>query len=126
MPAYYRAGLADFIAEEPQSVIGQLQIKYAEDGFAQQYLTQTRAWAEIVPALQAEVRTLLNVCPALVLGLFFPSAPERVLAQFGQLHLRTLSVDCAHSRVDCCSHIRIRTTEARRKLGKKISFTFAG
>src|SRR5205085_2778592 len=63
MPAYYRTRLADFIAEEPQAVIGQLQIKYAEDGFAQQYLTQTRAWAEVVPLLQAEARTLVEHLP---------------------------------------------------------------
>src|SRR5271156_6236067 len=63
MPAYYRAGLAEFIAAEPQAVIGQLQIKYAEDGFAQQYLTQTRAWAEVIPLLQAEAQTLIEQVP---------------------------------------------------------------
>jgi Uncharacterized conserved protein (DUF2075) len=63
MPAYYRSSLAEFIAEEPQAVLGQLQIKYAEDGFAQQYLSQTRAWAELVPLLQAELRNLVQHTP---------------------------------------------------------------
>jgi len=60
MTAYYRSSFADFIRQEPQTVIGQLQIKYAEDGFAQNYLAQTRAWAELVPLLQTEVQTLVN------------------------------------------------------------------
>src|ERR1700683_1413949 len=64
MPAYYRAGLAEFIEEEPQAVIGQLQIKYAEDGFAQQYLTQNKAWAEVIPLLQAKAQTLVGQVPA--------------------------------------------------------------
>ena len=54
MPAYYRSSLAEFIAEEPQAVVGQLHIKYEKDGFAEQYLTQTRAWAELVPLLQVD------------------------------------------------------------------------
>jgi hypothetical protein len=37
MAAYYRSTLADFIAEDPQTIIGRLHIKYTEDGFAQKY-----------------------------------------------------------------------------------------
>jgi hypothetical protein len=60
MSAYYRSGLAEFIAEEPQAVVGKVHAKYAEDGFAQQYLSQTRAWAELVPLLQSEMRNLVK------------------------------------------------------------------
>jgi Schlafen group 3, DNA/RNA helicase domain len=63
MPAYYRAELSEFTAAEPQAVMGQLQIKYAQDGFAQQYLTQTRAWADVIPLLQAESQTLIGLVP---------------------------------------------------------------
>ena len=63
MPAYYRSSLAEFIAEEPQAVVGQLHIKYEKDGFAEQYLTQTRAWAELVPLLQVELQTLVKQVP---------------------------------------------------------------
>jgi hypothetical protein len=63
MPAYYRSSVAQFIAEEPQAVVGKLHTKYAEDGFAQQYLSQTRAWVELVPLLQGEMRNLVKQAP---------------------------------------------------------------
>jgi hypothetical protein len=63
MSAYYRSSLAEFIVEEPQAVVGKLHTKYAEDGFAQQYLSQTRAWAELVPRLQSEMRNLVKQVP---------------------------------------------------------------
>jgi len=44
-------------------LVGQLHIKYEKDGFAEQYLTQTRAWAELVPLLQAELQTLVKQVP---------------------------------------------------------------
>src|ERR1039458_8688518 len=40
--------------------------------------------------------------------------------QVTHLHFTALLFG-AHSGVDCCSHTRIRTTEERRKLGKKIT-----
>jgi Uncharacterized conserved protein (DUF2075) len=63
MFAYYGSTLAEFVAEEPKAVVGQLQTKYANDGYATQFLTQTRAWAEFVPLFQAEVRSLLQMLP---------------------------------------------------------------
>lgn len=63
MAAYYRSHLAEFIAEKPQAIIGRLNIKYAEDGFAQTYLTQARAWADLVPLLQSELRKLVKEVP---------------------------------------------------------------
>jgi hypothetical protein len=38
MPAYYRSSFDEFIAEEPQAVVGQLHINYEKDGFAEQLL----------------------------------------------------------------------------------------
>jgi len=63
MPAYYRSTFAEFIAEDPQAIVGQLHMKYAQDGFAQQYVSQTRAWAELVPLLQVEMRNLIYEVP---------------------------------------------------------------
>lgn len=64
MAAYYRSTLAEFIAKDPNAISGQLNDKYAHDGFKQQYLSQVRAWAELVPLLQAEVRNLLEQEPS--------------------------------------------------------------
>jgi Uncharacterized conserved protein (DUF2075) len=63
MAAYYRSSLAEFIKQTPQAIIGQLQMKYAEDGFAQAYLAQTRAWSDLVPLLQSEAGDLLSHVP---------------------------------------------------------------
>lgn len=63
MPAYYRSALASFINEAPSAIVGQLQTQYANDGYATQFSTQTRAWADVVPLLQAEIRTLFDRLP---------------------------------------------------------------
>ena len=64
MASYYRSALADFVGEEARAIVGRLNIRYAEDGFAQQYLSQTRAWAELVVLLQDEFRKIIHGTPS--------------------------------------------------------------
>jgi hypothetical protein len=63
MPAYYRSTLPSFVRQAPNAIVGQLQTEYANDGYATQFSTQTRAWADVVPLLQAEMRILLDTLP---------------------------------------------------------------
>jgi len=63
MAAYYRSTLAAFAEEASDAIVGHLHTQYASDGFATQFSTQTRAWAEFVPLLQAQVGILLRALP---------------------------------------------------------------
>src|ERR1035441_502879 len=66
---------------------------------------------------------MLLLCTGLanvdVLANYGEAASGAVRPQVTHLHFTALLFG-AHSGVDCCSHTRIRTTEERRKLGKKI------
>jgi hypothetical protein len=59
MPAYYRQSIGTFLSIAPTEVVGILQQKYANDGFASQYTQQTRAWSEVIPVLQTELQRLI-------------------------------------------------------------------
>ena len=55
MPAYASFDVASFLAEPPGSVVGQLEIAYAHDGFVSQYTSQSRAWSDSVPLIQSQL-----------------------------------------------------------------------
>src|SRR5262245_30918097 len=63
MPAYIRHTLTDFVPTDRQTLVGQLQICHAQDGYATQFAQQTKAWAEAVPLLQAGLASLLAQVP---------------------------------------------------------------
>ena len=55
MPAYASFDVASFLAKRPGSVVGQLEIAYAHDGFVSQYTSQSRAWGDSVPLIQSQL-----------------------------------------------------------------------
>ena len=59
MPAYYRATLAKFLADDPKRILGELTSGSGESGFAELKHKQTKAW-------QKEIGILTTVCTALV------------------------------------------------------------
>jgi hypothetical protein len=63
MAAYVRLLLSEFVAFPPAAILGQLQLRYAQDGFASQYTKQTTAWSSSLPQLQREFSRLLEVEP---------------------------------------------------------------
>ena len=63
MPAYVSRFLGDFIEERPESLTGELNQAYAQDGFASQYTSQIRAWSTSVPVLQAHLRRVSQQVP---------------------------------------------------------------
>src|SRR5437867_2795008 len=58
MAAYVRLTLSQFVVADGGALVGQLETSHAHDGYATQFAQQTRAWAQTVPLLQAELRTL--------------------------------------------------------------------
>ncbi len=60
MYSAYSAKLSDFIAEEPNSLIGQLQLEIAKEGFGQQWNSQTFAWQEEIEILQRACKLLIQ------------------------------------------------------------------
>src|SRR5207302_2332977 len=52
MPAYYRATLAEFLADEPQRILGVLASRSAPQGFTDLKQRQTRAWERQITALR--------------------------------------------------------------------------
>jgi len=52
MPAYYRATLAEFLADEPQRILGVLASRSAQQGFTDLKQRQTRAWERQTIALR--------------------------------------------------------------------------
>jgi hypothetical protein len=58
MPAYVRRTVDQFISADPRTLIGELNTSYARDGYTTQFVQQTRAWGQVVPLLQAELRAL--------------------------------------------------------------------
>jgi Schlafen group 3, DNA/RNA helicase domain len=63
MPAYVRRFLSDFIEADVAEIVGQLEIQYAKDGYATQFVQQTKAWYEALPLLQSELRELQQRLP---------------------------------------------------------------
>jgi len=64
MPAYLRSTVPEFASADPNAIVGTLETRYANDGFATQFLAQPRAWADLVPKLQAQLRQLMSLLPA--------------------------------------------------------------
>ncbi len=64
MPAYVRLALAQFVAANPATLVGQLETSYAHDGYVTQFAQQTRAWAVTVPLLQRELVAVQAQVPA--------------------------------------------------------------
>src|ERR1044071_8524980 len=60
MPAYYRETIRKFLSANPVSLVGKLETQYAKDGFATQFVSQTRAWADLIPLLQQELSLLVS------------------------------------------------------------------
>jgi hypothetical protein len=63
MRAYFRGTLHEFISTELAALLGRLELAYGRDGFASQYTTQTRAWADVIPQLRSACESLLNRYP---------------------------------------------------------------
>lgn len=59
MSAYYSSSVETFTRISPKEISAGLHAKYAADGFASQYTTQTEAWNVTIPKLQEELRSLL-------------------------------------------------------------------
>ncbi len=60
MPPYYQASVPDFVRESPDAIEAELHRRYAADGFASQYTTQTQSWSESIPELQRCLEDLCN------------------------------------------------------------------
>ena len=63
MPAYYRATLAEFLADEPARVLGVLASRSAQQGFTDLKQRQTRAWEVEITALRATAAELATSQP---------------------------------------------------------------
>jgi hypothetical protein len=61
--AYARYSVGDFLSSNQAFILGALQARYAHDGFASQYTTQTKSWERLIPMLQAELTILVAECP---------------------------------------------------------------
>jgi hypothetical protein len=61
--AYVRYSIAEFLHANVAAVVGTLQTRYAQDGFASQYTQQTKAWERLIPLLQAELQRLVDEHP---------------------------------------------------------------
>src|SRR5262245_5532530 len=72
MAAYYRATISEFLSADPVAVVGRLETQYVNDGFATQFASQTKAWADLIPLLQQELTLLLPARPTWGLLLEFP------------------------------------------------------
>lgn len=59
MTAYFSSSAETFTQTSPDKISAELHAKYAADGFASQYTTQTEAWNLTIPKLQDELRSLL-------------------------------------------------------------------
>jgi hypothetical protein len=53
MPAYYRATLHDFLADDPKKVLGILTASSGDSGFAELKHRQTKAWQREIEMLRA-------------------------------------------------------------------------
>src|SRR5438105_2942408 len=58
MPSFYRATVAEFIADEPSRILGVLASRSAQQGFTDLKQRQTRAWERQIAALRAAVTEL--------------------------------------------------------------------
>ncbi len=63
MPAYVRLPLPGLLEVDLDALVGRLNQAYAEDGYATQFTKQIKAWADVLPLLQHEVRVLLSLRP---------------------------------------------------------------
>ena len=64
MPAYYRATLADFLADDPSRILGVLASRSAQQGFTDLKQRQLRAWERQITALRATASQLAESRPA--------------------------------------------------------------
>jgi hypothetical protein len=63
MPAYVRRLLDAFVTADLREMVGQLEIRHAEDGYASQFTQQTKAWAQVLPIFQTELRAVSDQIP---------------------------------------------------------------
>jgi hypothetical protein len=63
MPAYFRAAVREFVDMPVAVIAGDLSTAYASDGYASQYTSQTRAWEQVIPLLQRELREVTALVP---------------------------------------------------------------
>ena len=56
----YGGRLADFVADDPETIVGRLHQSIAEDGFRQLWTTQTAAWREEVGFLKTACSQLIE------------------------------------------------------------------
>lgn len=61
MPAYYRATLTEFLADEPQRILGVLASRSAQQGFTDLKQRQTRAWERQITALRNTATELTGI-----------------------------------------------------------------
>ena len=59
MPAYYRATLAEFFADDPKRVLGVLTAASGDSGFVELKHRQTKAWQREIEMLRATVASLV-------------------------------------------------------------------
>lgn len=64
MPAFYRATVADFLADDPSRILGVLVSRSAQQGFTDLKQRQTRAWERQITALRATAAELTVILPA--------------------------------------------------------------
>jgi hypothetical protein len=61
--AYARYPIGTLLLANAAEILGTLQQRYAQDGFASQYTQQTKAWDGFISVLQAELTALVADCP---------------------------------------------------------------
>jgi len=64
MPAYYRATIAEFLADEPARILGVLVSRSAQQGFMDLKQRQTRAWEKEITALRTTATDLVANLPS--------------------------------------------------------------
>ena len=64
MPAFYRATVAEFLADDPSRILGVLVSRSAQQGFTDLKQRQTRAWERQITALRAAATELAVNLPA--------------------------------------------------------------
>ena len=64
MPAYVSRELSVFVHDGIDSLVGELNTAYATDSFAQQYVSQTKAWRASLPLLQEQFGELMARVPS--------------------------------------------------------------
>src|SRR6266700_3340484 len=63
MPAFYRATIADFLADDPQRILGTLTSGAQQSGFAELQRRQIRAWQREIDVLKVSLAELVRQFP---------------------------------------------------------------